>query len=83
MDPLSISRKKYTLVVVDDYTKYTWVIFMNKKSKTLKRLPNLMKLIQNDKELTLEKIISDRGSEFSNKVIGNTVKRMEFLIAKV
>lgn len=69
IDLPSISKKMYTLVVVDEYTMYTWVIFMNKKSETLKKLPNLMKLIQNEKTLTLVKIRSNGGSEFLNKAI--------------
>ena len=28
---VSMSRKRYTVVMVDDYSKYTWVLFLNSK----------------------------------------------------
>ncbi|KAL8118611.1 hypothetical protein AgCh_016214 [Apium graveolens] len=31
---LSISRKKYALMMVDDYSRYTWVEFMHSKDET-------------------------------------------------
>lgn len=50
MDPPIISgKKKYMLVIVDIYTRYTWDILMNKKSETLRRLLELVKLVQSEK----------------------------------
>ena len=31
---LSISRNKYALVMVDDFSRYTWVEFMHSKDET-------------------------------------------------
>ncbi|VFQ90247.1 unnamed protein product [Cuscuta campestris] len=45
--PISLSGKKYVLVVVDDYSRYTWTIFLNSKKETQGKLTNCMKLIQN------------------------------------
>ncbi|VFQ77919.1 unnamed protein product [Cuscuta campestris] len=45
--PISLSGKKYVLVVVDDYSRYTWTIFLNGKKETQGKLTNCMKLIQN------------------------------------
>ena len=28
---MSVSKKKYALVIVDDYSKYTWVLFLHSK----------------------------------------------------
>ncbi|KAL3820282.1 hypothetical protein ACJIZ3_006187 [Penstemon smallii] len=69
IDPISNGGKKYCLAVVDDYSRYTWVIFMKKKSETKEHLTNLMELIQNEKSLEILKIRSDRGTEFTNSTI--------------
>lgn len=45
------------------------VVFLNKKSETLKKLQGLMRLFQNEKSLTIIKNRSDHGSEFLNQVI--------------
>jgi hypothetical protein len=51
---LSILRKRFVLVIVDDYSRFTWVIFLSQKIKYLSNLSsfviglkmkNLLKLI--------------------------------------
>ena len=37
--PLSLSGRKYTLVVVDDYSRHTWIIFLRKKKDTKDKFP--------------------------------------------
>ncbi|GAB2271014.1 hypothetical protein Dimus_038896 [Dionaea muscipula] len=74
VDPMSISGKKNTLVIVDDFSRYTWTVFLNKKKETLKKLPELMKRTQNEKNLSIVKIRLDRGTEFLNEVIFNFCK---------
>ena len=73
--PLSLSGRKYTLVVVDDYSRYTWVIFLRKKKDTKEKLPELLKRLETEKELSVTKIRSDRGTEFVNKVISEFCSR--------
>ena len=44
--PMSIGRlggNKYTLVVVDEYIRYTWVIFLKAKSDAPEEIINLIK----------------------------------------
>ena len=31
---MSMSKKRYCLVIIDDYSKYTWVLFLHSKDKT-------------------------------------------------
>lgn len=69
VEPVSLSERKYTLVVVDDYSRYIWVIFLKKKKETLEKLPKLLKKIQNEQGQSIIKIKSDRGTEFVNGVI--------------
>ncbi|VFQ88324.1 unnamed protein product [Cuscuta campestris] len=66
---ISLSGKKYVLVVVEDYSRYMWTIFLNSKKETQVKLTNCMKLIQNQARQTIQKIRSDKGTEFLNEII--------------
>ncbi|GJR25907.1 putative ribonuclease H-like domain-containing protein [Tanacetum coccineum] len=44
----SIKGKKYILVIVDDYSRFTWVKFLRSKDETLEFVTNFLKQIQND-----------------------------------
>ncbi|CAH9132817.1 unnamed protein product [Cuscuta epithymum] len=65
----SVGGKRYTLVMVDDYSRYTWTVFLTKKNETLQKLPSLLKQLQTEKNMKVRTIRSDRGTEFVNKVI--------------
>ncbi|GJR44042.1 retrovirus-related pol polyprotein from transposon TNT 1-94 [Tanacetum coccineum] len=42
----SINRKKYVLVIVDDYSRYTWTYFLRSKDKTPTVLIDFLTLVQ-------------------------------------
>ena len=63
---LSIERSKYGLVIVDDYTCFTWVFFLQDKSETQGTLKRFLSRSQNEFDLWIKKIRSDNGSEFKN-----------------
>jgi transposase InsO family protein len=63
---LSINGSKYGLVIVDDYSRFTWVLFLQDKSETHKTLKRFLRRAQNEFELKVKKIRSDNGSEFKN-----------------
>nr|GEW88319.1 hypothetical protein [Tanacetum cinerariifolium] len=42
----SINRKKYILVIVDDYSRYTWTLFLCSKDETLEVLKDFLTMIQ-------------------------------------
>ena len=63
----SLGGMRYTLVIVDDYSRLTWVTFLNSKDQTCNNLINLIKRLQNEKSLSVIKIRSDRGTEFTNR----------------
>ena len=69
VDPCSLSRRKYAMVVVDDFSRYSWVLFLHKKKDTLTKLPELMKQLQNEKATTIVKIRSDTDTKFVNHAI--------------
>ena len=62
----SLSGKRYIMVVVDDFTRYTWVILLRSKSNALEHIEALCTRLQNEKSLKINRIRSDRGKEFEN-----------------
>ncbi|GJZ57786.1 putative ribonuclease H-like domain-containing protein [Tanacetum coccineum] len=62
-------HKKYCLVVIDDYSRFTWVFFLTTKDETSKILKNFIKEIENLVDKKVKIIKSDNGTEFKNKVM--------------
>jgi transposase InsO family protein len=63
---LSIGGSKYGLVIVDDFSRFTWVFFLQDKSETQGTLKRFLWRAQNEFELKVKKIRSDNGSKFKN-----------------
>jgi hypothetical protein len=63
---LSTGGSKYGLVIVNDYSRFTWLFFLQNKSKTQGTLKRFLRWDQNEFELKVKKIRSDNGSEFKN-----------------
>ena len=63
---MSWSRKRYALVIVDDFSKYIWVLFLNSKDETPKMIIDHIKTIELEANMPFRKIRSDNGTEFSN-----------------
>ena len=66
---ISIGGSKYCLVIVDDYSRFTWVFFLQEKSHTQETLKGLLRRAQNEFGLRIKKIRSDNGMEFQNSQI--------------
>jgi hypothetical protein len=66
---ISIGGSKYCLVIVDDYYCFTWVFFLQEKTKTQETLKKLLRRAQNEFELRIKKIRSDNRMEFKNSQI--------------
>jgi transposase InsO family protein len=62
----SISGNKYGYVIVDDFTRYTWMFFLVDKSDVFATFKTFIKRIHNEFETTIKKVRSDNGSEFKN-----------------
>ena len=54
------------MVVVDDFTRYTWVILLRSKSDAPKHIEASCTRLQNEKSLKIDRIQSDHGREFEN-----------------
>jgi hypothetical protein len=61
---LSIGGSKYGLVIVDDFSHFTWVFFLQDKSETQGTLKRFLRRAQNEFELKMKKIeaIMDQSS---------------------
>jgi transposase InsO family protein len=62
----SIGGNKYGFVIVDDFSRYTWVFFLVDKSDTFGTFKTFVKRIHNKFETTIKKMRSNNGSEFKN-----------------
>ena len=45
----SLGGKRYIMVVVDDFSRYTWVEFLREKSEACEKMEILCKKLQNEK----------------------------------
>ena len=62
----SIDGNKYGFVIVDDYSRYTWVFFLVDKSYAFAIFKSFVKGIHNEFETTIKRVRSDNGSKFKN-----------------
>jgi transposase InsO family protein len=63
----SVGGKWYVLVVVDDYSRYAWVFFLEDKSETFGFVRDLVVRLKNERHGNAVRAIrSDNGSEFKN-----------------
>ncbi|KAK2398040.1 putative mitochondrial protein [Trifolium repens] len=63
----SINGKKYGLVIVDDYSRWTWVKFLRVKDDAYDVFTIFCTQVQNEKSLKILKIRSDHEGEFENE----------------
>jgi hypothetical protein len=63
---INIGGNKYGLVIIDDYSHFTWVFFLQDKSETQEVLKKFFRRTQNEFDAKVKKIRSDNGTEFKN-----------------
>ena len=68
---MSMSKKRYAIVIVDDYSKYTWVLFLHSKDETPQMVIDHVKLIELASKCPVRAIRSDNGIEFKNAVLSD------------
>nr|GEW12457.1 retrovirus-related Pol polyprotein from transposon TNT 1-94 [Tanacetum cinerariifolium] len=64
----SYRGNRYTLVIVDDYSRYTWTRFLKDKTKAFDQFKIFSKKIQNKLRCTIVSIRTDHSREFDNEV---------------
>lgn len=63
---MSVGGKSYGFVIIDDYTRYTWVFLLALKHEALKICTFFCKQVQNKKGYTITSIMSDHRKKFEN-----------------
>jgi transposase InsO family protein len=66
---ISIGGNKYGLVIIDDYSRFTWVFFVYDKSQVQEKVKIFVRRAQREFGLPIKKIRSDNGTEFKNTLV--------------
>ncbi|GJS01783.1 retrovirus-related pol polyprotein from transposon TNT 1-94 [Tanacetum coccineum] len=69
MRVVSVNGKKYILVIVDDYSRLTWVKFLRTKDEAPDFIIKFLKMIQVRLQVTVRRIRTDNGTEFVNQTL--------------
>ncbi|GJV96203.1 putative ribonuclease H-like domain-containing protein [Tanacetum coccineum] len=73
----SLMKKSYCLVVTDDFSRFSWVLFLATKDETSGILKTFITEIENQLDFKVKVIRSDNGIEFKNSGI-----KKEFSVAR-
>nr|GEV07539.1 hypothetical protein [Tanacetum cinerariifolium] len=65
----SINGRKYVLVIVDDYYRYTWTHFLRSKDETPEVLIDFLRIVQRGLHAQVRIVRTDKGTEFLNKTL--------------
>nr|GFD23643.1 retrovirus-related Pol polyprotein from transposon TNT 1-94 [Tanacetum cinerariifolium] len=71
----SINGKRYILVIVDDYSRYTWTLFLCSKDETPEVLKDFLTMIQKNLQAPVITVRTDRGTKFLNKTMHFSKKK--------
>ncbi|KAI3665306.1 hypothetical protein L6452_43930 [Arctium lappa] len=63
---MSIGKKSYCLVIVDDFSIFTWVYFLRTKDETSGLIKSFVLRVENQTNLRVKVIRSDNGTELKN-----------------
>ncbi|GJW66911.1 retrovirus-related pol polyprotein from transposon TNT 1-94 [Tanacetum coccineum] len=78
----SIQLGKNNSVIVDDYSRYTWTLFLRSKDETPEVLKDFLRMIQRNLQAQVITVRTDRGTEFLNKttpclMMGKSMDKMK------
>ncbi|GJZ85275.1 retrovirus-related pol polyprotein from transposon TNT 1-94 [Tanacetum coccineum] len=65
----SINGRKYILVIINDYSRFTWAKIIRSKDEVSEFVIKFLKMIQVRLNATLQNIITDNGTEFVNQTL--------------
>ncbi|GKD07610.1 putative ribonuclease H-like domain-containing protein [Tanacetum coccineum] len=82
----SLMKKMYCLVVIDDFSRFSWVFFLATKDETSEILKTFITGIENLIDLRVKVIRCDNGTEFKNRVMNQFCEmkgiKREFSVAR-
>jgi hypothetical protein len=62
----SVNGKKYRLVIVDDYSRWTWVKFLRHKNESHSVFTSFCSKVKNEFDSKIIRVRNDHGGEFEN-----------------
>ncbi|GJW59465.1 retrovirus-related pol polyprotein from transposon TNT 1-94 [Tanacetum coccineum] len=63
---MSINHEEYILVIVDEYSRYTWVHFLRKKSQAPEIIMSFIRMVENQNDVKVKQIRTDNETGFRN-----------------
>nr|GFA21651.1 retrovirus-related Pol polyprotein from transposon TNT 1-94 [Tanacetum cinerariifolium] len=69
-----INGKKYIMVIIDDYSRYTWTLFLRSKDETPEVLKDFLTMIQRNLQAPVITVRTDRGTKFLNETLNEFFK---------
>ncbi|KAD7116749.1 hypothetical protein E3N88_04017 [Mikania micrantha] len=66
---MSMAKKKYCLVVVDDYSRFVWTFFLHSKEEVAKSIIHFVLYVEKQYSLPVKCVRSDNGTEFRNHIL--------------
>nr|GEW22213.1 putative reverse transcriptase domain-containing protein [Tanacetum cinerariifolium] len=72
----SVNEKKYILVIVDDYSLFTWVKCLRSKDEAPEFIIKFLKMIQVRLKTPIHRIRTDNGTKFVNQTLHEYYKKV-------
>jgi transposase InsO family protein len=63
---LNIRGNKYSFVIADDYSRFTWIFFLFDKCQVRDKVKTFVRRDQKEFGLPIQKMRSDNGTKFKN-----------------
>ncbi|GKC03604.1 integrase, catalytic region, zinc finger, CCHC-type containing protein [Tanacetum coccineum] len=73
----NVNGKKYILVIVDDYSRFTWVKCLRSKDEAPDFIIKFLKMIQVWLKVPVRRIRIDNGTEFVNKTLREYYEKVD------
>ncbi|GKB22770.1 retrovirus-related pol polyprotein from transposon TNT 1-94, partial [Tanacetum coccineum] len=79
MHVASINEKRYILVIVDDYSRFTWVRFLKTKDEAPAAIIKCIKNIQVRLKATVRNVQTDNGTGFVNQILREWYENVDII----
>ena len=63
----NLRGKRYDFIIIDDFSHFTWILFLVYKDETFLAFFNFYRKISNEKYFSILKIYSDHKTDFENQ----------------
>ncbi|GJZ72906.1 retrovirus-related pol polyprotein from transposon TNT 1-94 [Tanacetum coccineum] len=73
----SVNGKKYILVIIDDYSRFTWVKCLRSKDEALDFIIKFLTIIQVRLKVHVQRIRTDNGTEFVNQTLREYYEKVD------